>query len=491
MATTRSMGGDTLCAMGELAVAKPRTPSKRKADALEQIGRDLNRLRRDMFTNSAKGLGGRNGSYPCNRWTPRPCLDQWTLEQLYGQAAIIARIVDREPDDCTREGFTVNELSVDDQERLDDWLTEHDYLGKVADAARWGNLFGGGAVFMQIEDGRDWSEPVNRNDIFAIRNLHVFERHELSANDWDQDLGSSNLGLPRTYRLSVTAGNDIIHADRLLTFDGVRVTRQMRIRNQGWGGSVVDQVWEQFEQWCVTHAYLAESVTQHSQGVLKLKNLAKAMKQGNSKSVQKRLRSLLRGLSAIGDLVLDADGEDYTVHTRSVTGFKEALEAFTAGLVAATPQPRSILMGETPGGLNNGEAAGDWKAWTSFCGAKQTTKYTPPTRKFLDYLLRSTLSPVRDIPRRIVLNWNPLFEPDPLVEAQIHASNATARAADITSGVVSPDEARRQDDVAESYHLTDEEVRDTDGGVDTIDRQKTPRAKVPDAPQLIKFPSAV
>lgn len=472
--------------MGEPAVAKPRKPIGRsKRDSkLVRLGTEFNLARADMFTNAAKGLGGRNGSYPCNRWVPKPRLDQNTLECLYSQAAIIARICDREPDDCTREGFTVRDLSVEDQESLDDWLTENNYLGRLADAARWGNLFGGGAVFMQIEDGRPWDQPVDTSNIFAIRNLHVFDRNELVADQWDDDLGSQRLGLPRTYRLAVSAKNDIIHADRLLLFDGVRVTRQMRLENEGWGGSVVDQVWEQFEQWCVTHSYLAESVTQHTQGVLKLKNLAKAMKSGNAKNVQKRLQAMLRGLSAIGDLVLDQDGEDYVVHTRSMTGFKEALEAFTAGLVAATPQPRSILMGETPGGLTNGEAAGDWKAWTSFCGSKQKTKYQPPTRKFLDFLFRSTLSPVRVTPPRIVIDWNPLFEMDPLVEAQIHASNSTARSADITSGVVSPDEARRQDDVAQSYHLTDEEVADTGAGVATADRKKTPRAELPEPPKL-------
>lgn len=441
-------------------------------------------VRGDSWANSATQLGGKNGRNKCNRWVPSPGLDQRQLESVYAGSSMIRSIVDREPDDCTRESFDLMGILKTDQMALDDHLEETELMAKFADGGRWGQLFGGGGIFMQVDDSRPQHAPIDMANILAIRNTHVFERPDISVARWSDDLGSKHFGKPLLYRLSMGRGQLEVHADRMLMFDGQRLSRQLRLTNDGFGGSIVDQVWDQFVHWCITHEYMAESITRLSQGVLKLKGLEKALKGGNAEKVKKRLQALLRGLSVIGDMVVDADGnEGYDIASRAMTGFKEALEAFSTALVAVVPQPRSILFGEVPGGLNSGEAAGEWKAWTSYCAAVQKKKYSPLVRKYLTILTRSRLSPLSEIPERLVIKWRPLFEPPPVEVAQIHASNATARAADITSAVISPDEGRRQDDVAESYRLTEEEIDQTEDGQKT-DARKLEQIPLPDAPKL-------
>ncbi len=442
-------------------------------------------MRTDSWHNPVTQLGGKNGRNKCNRWVPSPGLDQRQLESVYAGSAMVRTIVDREPDDCTREGFELVGIPQSDQIALDDHLEEVELMAKFADAGRWGQLFGGGGIYMQVDDGRPEHAPVDMSRIMAIRNTHVFERPDISVAQWSHDLGSKHFGRPIVFRLSMGRGQLEVHADRMLMFDGQRLSRQLRLSNDGFGGSIVDQVWDQFVHWCITHEYMAESITRLTQGVLKLKGLEKALKGSNDKRVKKRLQALMRGLSVIGDMVVDADGnEGYEVSERSMTGFKDALEAFSDALVAVVPQPRSILFGQVPGGLNSGEAAGEWKAWTSYCGAVQKKKYSPNTRKYLTILTRSRLSPLSEIPERLVIKWRPLFESAPLEIAQIHASNATARATDVTSGIIEPDEGRRQDDVAQSYKLSEDEVKDTENSEDTGTRKQVRVAELPEPPKL-------
>lgn len=463
-------------------------PAARRKSNLRIVKADADpfgEVRADGWKNPATGLGGKNGRNKCNQWVPSANLDQRQLEEVYAGSSLIRSIVDREPDDCTREGFDLFGIPQSDQIALDDHIEEVELMAKFADGGRWGQLFGGGGIYMQVDDGRRQDTPIDMANIMAIRNTHVFERPDISVARWSDDLGSKHFGKPILYRLSMGRGQIEVHADRMLMFDGQRLSRQLRVANDGFGGSIVDQVWDQFTHWCITHEYMAESITRLSQGVLKLKGLEKSLKGGNAAKVKARLQALLRGLSVIGDLVVDADGgEGYEIASRTMTGFKESLEAFSDALVAVVPQPRSILFGQVPGGLNSGEAAGEWKAWTSYCGAVQKKKYSPLARKYLTILTRSRLSPLSQIPDRLVINWRPLFEPAPLEVAQIHTSNATARAADITSGVIAPDEGRRQDDVAASYRLTEDEIESSEGAENTDARRVDKVAELPDPPRL-------
>ena len=388
-----------LCAMGELALKKP-AGTRRRDSRLKKVETVF-----DGWGNTGTGLGGKNSRNKCNKWSARNQLPLRTLEHLYAQNALIARMVDREPDDATSEGFDLRGLSPDEQSSMEDWLEDLQVLQSIADGQRWGLLFSGGAAYMQIDDGRPPEAPVDEMNIIAIRNIHVFERQDLTAQSWSLDLGSKDFGKPRVYNIRLGGAMFDVHASRLLLFDGIRTSRQLRISNDGFGASHIDQVWDQFTHWCTTHEYAAEVVTEMTQGALKLKGLAAAMKSGNSKLVRKRIQSLMRGMSVLGKLVLD-EGEDYTVTTRSMTGFKEILESFENALVAVSPQPKSLLFGRiSGGGFNNGEARGEWKSWEGYIRARRTLIYTPAVRKVLRYGALSRLTPFVSRPERLCLSY--------------------------------------------------------------------------------------
>jgi phage-related protein (TIGR01555 family) len=277
---------------------------------------------------------------------------------------------------------------------------------------------------------------------------------------------SVNFQQPEFYRLSTEGANARIHASRILPEYGSNIPFRRRRVHSGWGGSEVNRFWNSFEQYTTTHQYMMESIIDLVQGVLKVKGFNKSMTTEHRKTISDKLKDLFRRKSSIGDIVIDSE-EDYQIASRTLTGYKEAMEGFSDKLVSDTPFPKSILMGMNDGGLANGSNEGDWKVWTSYISSLQSTTLTGNMSRLTEVIMRSRISPVRDVPARWSVDWRTLWEMEAKDKAAVHLQNAQARETDIRSGVVSADEARRQDDVKESYELTEAEIEEAGDGTDS------------------------
>lgn len=435
-------------------------PPASRMDAEEDayIGRATQHT--DVWSNPNTGLGLQNSRTNCNTFGFERDRSLHELDTVFEFSGLAARIVNREPDDCVREGMTVKQLDAEQQEDLDTYLTQIKLLPKLADAHRWAKLYGGGAVYMQIDDGLEPSEPVDLSRVKSLDGLVVFDKNDITPVMFDHNLDSPTAREPVIFQVSYVGTSFTVHRSRLLIFNGVRLTpRRMRARN-GWGGSYLAQVWTAMEQYKTSHAYLAEAITQLTQGVLKLHGLNSAMKKKNSDLLAARLNALTRAKSMLGDIAIDAgDGEDYVVINRTVTGFLEAHEMTVEDLVIETGMPKSILLGKTEGGLNSGENAGDWETWNTVIGAKQEDEYTPKVQWALAVALSAAASPVRvDDPQDIKIKWNPLRTETEGQKTANLGTVSTSIQTLVVAGVISPDEGRGHRVVQDEFNLTAEEA---------------------------------
>lgn len=411
----------------------------------------------DGWTNAATGLGTSRDRAQCNAFLGRIPRSEQELEAIYKGSRIMARFISLEPDTCMAKGFQVSELSGDDVTAFEAEMLRLKAFRLFADAGRWARLYGGALIFMQINDGRMAREPVDESLIVSVHCLTLFTSREISVSAWNDTIGSENYGMPEIYRISSWGKTFEIHHTRALRFEGIEVDRYaLRHGNgnaDGFGGSVVDQVWDSFEQYGSTHAYLNGAVSKINQGVLKLKGLSDGAKGSAFQKIADRLRAILRSMSVIGDIVIDADAESYEVKERSMTGFREAAEVSEAHMIGTMGVPKSLLMVQAPGGLANGDNGGDWTYWSMVCGAAQQSKYESEAKKLTRYVFLSGNSPVIDPPQIFTISWMPIRQMTDKEKAEIYSLRATGRSADILSAVISPIEARKSDDVIESYHL--------------------------------------
>lgn len=433
----------------------------RRADAAEttlyRVHKELTG-RMDLFSNPITGMRRGNSKACADRWSFVPELSIGVLDNMYESNALVARVIDLVPDYATGKGYAISGLDRRDQDAMDDFLEGINYSEIHSDALRWARLYGGAGMVMRINDGRAPEEPINMTGIDSLHSLQSFDRNQLTVERWNSDPTSSLFGQPESYRLSVEGISQIIHASRVLPQNGGRRTWTRRRVNGGWGVSVVQQFHSAFNMYLSTHQYLMESIMELIQGVLKVQGYNKSATSEHRKDILKRIAEVFQRKSSIGDMVLDKDGEDYQMVARNITGYRDALEAFTDHFVANSGIPKTILMGTTPGGLTGGSNEGDWKALSSFTSAFQKRDMRRNIIRLTDVILRSKASPVIDVPERWTIKFNPLWELSETEAAEVHLKNAQSREVDVRSQIISPDEGRRQGDVKESYELTEKEI---------------------------------
>jgi len=131
-----------------------------------------NNKRADDYANTLTAMGTRGDKSSGSTFLRRADLDETTLNAMYEQDAISARIIDRLPDDATREGFTLTGDDALDMSSLQSESEDLNMLGHVADAWRWSRLYGGALLLMIVNDGLAMEEPL---DIKAATKLSALQ----------------------------------------------------------------------------------------------------------------------------------------------------------------------------------------------------------------------------------------------------------------------------------------------------------------------------
>jgi hypothetical protein len=407
------------------------------------------------WTNESTGQGGVLDRHSTTTFAKPVDLPFVTIDALYQFSAMARRIVDLEPEDAIREGFTIPAFA--DQPHVGKAVDRSGILRAVSRGRKWARAYGGGGVVILADDGLEPDKELVPAAIQRLRGFRVLDRYEINPHTYDEDPKSPRAGLPSIYRVILGGRTSVnVHHSRVLTFQGLDLPDRLLVPRMGWGGSVIDLIWQELRNYSSTIDYVAEAVTLLTQGVWKNKTLADAISAGDQEAAVARFEALRIGIGMLGDIVLDKDTEDYELHERTLTGLKDAIEALVAALVAATGIPRVLLLGETPGGLNTGEEAGQIRAWYDHVAALQREIYTDPVLHLLRLYLSSREGPTRGVvPDDLEIVWRPLWQPTETEVVAQQLSRAQRRVADVSAQIVSPEEARRDPDVAKIYGVVE------------------------------------
>ncbi len=409
--------------------------------------------------NESTGQGGPLDRHTETTFVPPMPLDRGTIDALYQFNAVARRIVDREPEDATREGFEIAEL--EGNKAVADALDDAGLLTAVGRARKWARAQGGAAIIPLVDDGaRTAAEPLRMQTVIRVRGFRVVDRHEIWPETYCDDPGSPRVGLPEVYRVQFGSQASIrVHGSRVVPFQGLDLPDRVLAQRNGWGGSLLDLVWAEVRNWCSSNDYVAELVTQLTQGVFKQKDLSAAVaamaeQDGDegTRAIVARFEAMKIGMGILGDIVLDAEGEEYELQQRTLAGLKDAMDALVTALVAATGIPRVILLGETPGGLHAGSDAPEIRAWYDHVATLQRELYSRPVRALVRLVLSAREGPTSGrVPTSITINWRPLWQPSEAEQLAADLQRAQRRATDVSSAVVTAAEARRDPDLEKHY----------------------------------------
>ena len=379
-------------------------------------------------------------------------LSQTELEILYLNG-IPRRYVDSIADAVLRHPATIK-LGGDDTPNANDLIADfEEYIKNIqfrraySEVVKLQRLYGGAVLVLLIDDGLPPDEPVDPARIRAIRGLVPLSRHEVIPEDFT----IVDYSRPQFYRISTSqrlspdqtsSYVDIrIHASRVARFDGLYLPWNLRVRNTGWGQSVLQLIWDAFKRYESGMMGLETMLTDADLFVHSIPGLFNRIAAGNESDIRKRLEANILSRSMYKGMVIDKE-ETVTYLNRALNNISSATDPFIKDLQAATGWPSAILMGESPGGLGK-EGRFEERLWASLVENWQEIYCRPPVEQIFTYILSSKEGPTRGRPPR---SWSVSF-PTAFTEtgtekADIRAAQAQVDSAYINLGVLSAIEVR-------------------------------------------------
>lgn len=304
---------------------------------------------------------------------------------------------------------------------------------------------GGGAILLGVVDHcPSLAEPLDLAQVKSLEWMTTLEARELQPVKWYADPFSANFGKPEVWRLvPVTAAGGVttpmveIHESRLIIFPGIRVTKRPMIgAPSGWGDSVFTRISAILRDFNGSHRSAAVLLSDFAQAVYKIKDLAGTIASDGRGSLVERMTTIDLGRSIARAILVDSE-EDFERKSTPLTGFPETLDRLAALLAAGAEMPLTLLMGQSPGGLN-ATGASDIRFWYDRVAGIQKRVVTPAVRRIVDILFA-----VRGLPPGAVdydVKHKPLWQETDKESADARAVQAGIDEKYVNLGVYTPDE---------------------------------------------------
>jgi phage-related protein (TIGR01555 family) len=186
----------------------------------------------------------------------------------------------------------------------------------------------------------------------------------------------------------------------------------------------------------VSWSAAAQLLNDFSQAVFKIKGLADLIAQNDSAGLLTRMRAVDMSRSVARAIVIDADGEEFERKQTPINGLPELLELFLTRLAAAADMPRTLLSGDSPGGLNaTGES--DIRLFYDRVKSAQRTILAPAIKR-ISTLIMASMGVAE--PEDWSIKFHPLWQTSEKEQAETRYIQAQCDEKYINTGVLSAEE---------------------------------------------------
>lgn len=412
----------------------------------------------DSWSNSVTGLGttlkDKMQSYT---FGSRGKIDDTQLEALYDEDGLAAKVADSVPEHMLRRSWeVVTPDNPQDGEELKKYLEKFEFTRKITDAKVWERVYGGSALIMGFDDGRDIGEPLDEDNIKGLLFINVMEKRDVLPYQYYADPRKPKFAEPATYRVHYYVGGTprqedyaagagmqlVVHESRMLVFRGGRTTIRGRIKNNGWGSSVLSKCYNELRAHGANWQAVENMLQDASQGVFKIKGLAGIISSGNLSLLQTRLSLVNMGRSVAQAIVIDGDKEDFERKDTTMSGLPDLLDRTMVRLSAVARVPVTVLNGISPAGLNaTGES--DMRNWYDSLESERTQSLLPPMERAVHLAAKCKDGPTKGVkPDNLSITFPALWQQTDQEKAATSATQTQSDTALIQAGVIIPEEVR-------------------------------------------------
>ena len=321
-------------------------------------------VQNDGYANAAAFLGEWSALFRSGTFL-RSGLTSNTVEltNAYRENWLAMRIIDMPSEDMTRAWYTLKtEMGAEDLEDLRRLEARHSVKQEITNAIRWARLYGGALALMVIRgEERRLSLPLDPDALGpdCFQGLLVIDRAQGISPSLElvQDLDDPDFGLPAFYTVNLNTEDCTsvtIHHSRVLRFIGRELPAMETVRENYWGASELEHIWDELQKRSETSANMAQLVFQANITTLKMGNFGENLAMGTERQKQKILNMLseenrIRTSYGLQLLSKDDSLENYSYN---FAGLPEVYEAFMLDVAGAAEIPATKLFGRSPQGMN-------------------------------------------------------------------------------------------------------------------------------------------
>jgi phage-related protein (TIGR01555 family) len=432
-------------------------------------------MRGDGWSNAFTGLGTTTYDKRLGGTFGSSSLSCSQEAEIWEGNALGARIVETWPNEMTREGWRLVVRGGEGAREIAEQVeAHHEEIGLVEafwEALAFERAYGGGAVMLGARDFRDLMMPLEIGKVRSFDWVTTFDPSEMSPRYWYDDPRAPKFGAPSHYEILPYAEGPsqkggamppsiLVHESRLIVFRGHRVSRRRSMPGKlGFGQSTLGRIHGVLRDHNMGFDAAAILLHDFSQAVFKIKNLAESMAEDRDDEIKVRAQAVELSRSVARAIIIDSE-EEFERKQTPITGLPETLDRFCAMLAAAADMPLTLLMGQSPGGLNaTGES--DVRFFYDRVKAAQVKRLRPALEKITALTFR--VLGIEE-PEQWSIEFNPLWQQSSKEIAEARKLQAETDQIYIDTMVLSPSDVSRSRFGGDGYSF------DTDVDFDERDR---------------------
>jgi phage-related protein (TIGR01555 family) len=356
------------------------------------------------------GMGSGANSAPANwQYTAPPTLTPAQLDTLYDGNWLVKKTVDGYPKIALKDGLPAPKDVLEAYRAVGVGPRFAD--GVILRAACLGRLQGGCVVLAGFK-GLASTAPIEPGaPPREVLWLDVVPRADLTPEGDEGNAALPSYGTPVLWKVSGQHPRKdyVFHISQAAVFEGdaPSPTSLKATHSNFWTSSVIQAVYEDLLRIGQRNAAVDRVMSRVSIGALRVSGLLDAVTAEADSDLDLKLQALAKGIEKT-NLILLGEGEDYVVHSATLTGLAEPVLSAIEIYAGASGYPMTELIGRSPAGMNaTGES--DRAMLYDKVDSWRRTKLQSPAEQVLSWCAG----------KPVVLDWKPLFSPTGKEAAEI------------------------------------------------------------------------
>jgi len=386
-----------------------------------------------------------------------PRLPKGNVEELY-RNPLLKRLCDEIPKMAIEQGWEIkfgSETKPELANKIKDWLkndkADLNIAKSMCSAQRHANVYGGAAIVMIIEDGLKQTDPIDYRRIKKLRKLRVLDRYKirpvlenvLTLEDVEYYDIIPSRQVTVTVLDEVQKSNYRIHASRVIPFHGHEYTDDMMIYNAGWGGSLIEAVWEYFKNYHGSIQNASSMLNDFSLFICQVTGLMDLVRSNEIESVQNIFRAFRMMASSWNGVAVDKDKMDLKYLERNFSGVDSIIDKMKGAFVGASDVSHDIMFRESPDGWGSKgelEQQNNARQVAQF----QKDKWNDPLERIYKILLSSKECPTKgQVPRGWSIEYHSILQQSLADKISARSQQSSIDSTYLSMGVLLPEEVRQ------------------------------------------------